>query len=73
METFAERLKAVRVEKKLKQREAAEQAGIPYRTYQDYELGNILPTLPKLIALSKLFNVSMDYLGGLTDNPTINR
>lgn len=67
MATFAERLKALRKEKKLKQQEMATQFGLSLRGYQCYEYGSGYPEVPGLVALAEYFNVSLDYLMGRSD------
>lgn len=37
------------------------------RTYADYELGKTRIPLDSMIRLAKLYNVSMDYICGLTE------
>lgn len=65
--TFQDRLQSLRQEAGFTQREAALKADLPYRTYQNYEMGIRSPVLTNLIALAKLYSVSLDYLAGLTD------
>ena len=55
------------------QKEVAEHANVGVRTYQEYEYGKVVPTATVLIAIAKFYNVSIDYLVGLTDNPNIYR
>lgn len=40
---------------------------IGQRTYADYELGKTRIPLDSMIRLAKLYNVSMDYICGLTE------
>ena len=47
--------------------------GLKLRGYQEYEYGNAYPTVPGLIQIAKFFDVSTDYLLGLTDKREVNR
>lgn len=69
MPTFPERLKALRQERRLYQRELAEMLGISVRGYQCYETGEHEPGVKKLIAIADYYQVSIDYLVGRTDVP----
>ena len=73
MQIFSERMRELRKERSLKQREMAEIFGLKLRGYQDYEYGKTYPTVPGLIQIAKFFDVSTDYLLGLTDKRDINR
>ncbi len=73
MADFSERLKILRLERRYKQREMAEILGLKPRGYQAYEYGNAYPTVPGLIQIAKFFDVSTDYLLGLTDKREVNR
>lgn len=64
---FPERLKALRLEAHLTQKEVADILGISRPAYTYWEKGEKAPTPDKLPALSKLFNVSTDYLLGNSD------
>lgn len=64
MTLIAERLKFLRKEKKLTQKEIAEQIGIKRNTYSDWETGKNEPSLEKLIVLADFFEVSLDWLAG---------
>ena len=68
---FPERLKALRLEVNLTQKEAAEKIGISQQAYADWEKGKKNPTQERLSILADLFNVSTDYLLGHSDNRTI--
>ena len=73
MSTFSNRLKALRCEQGLTQREMAELCGLKLRGYQQYEYAETYPTVPGLLFLADYFNVSLDYLMGRTDQREVNR
>ncbi|WP_294426435.1 helix-turn-helix transcriptional regulator [uncultured Streptococcus sp.] len=64
---FPERLKTLRLEENLTQKEVADILGISRPAYTYWEKGEKVPTPDKLPALAKLFNVSTDYLLGNSD------
>lgn len=68
MET-GEALKRFRNAFGLNQRDVAETVGIFPQSYSRYEKGQFPPTVPMLLALSKKYNVTTDYLLGLSDEP----
>ena len=61
------RLKDLREDADKTQTEIAEILKIGQRTYCDYELGKTRIPVDSLIVLAKLYNVSMDYICGLSD------
>ncbi len=65
------RLSELKNSRKLMQKQVAEGAGIPLRTYRRYENGEREPSASIIVALADFFNVSTDYLLGRTDNPAI--
>lgn len=69
MPAFNERLRAIRKENKLTQKQTAEAIATSEQNYQRYERGSQQPTLPTLIALADLFDCSIDYLVGRSDEP----
>ncbi len=73
MATFSERLKLLRKENRYTQGALADIFGLKLRGYQGYEYGNTYPTVPGLIQIAKFFDVSTDYLLGLTDKREVNR
>ena len=73
MKEFPSRLKALRKEFGLKQRDISADLGLSDSGYQCYEQGKGLPDVPRLYSLAEYFNVSIDYLLGRTDNREINR
>ena len=68
---FGERILKLRIEKDLTQKEIADQLGIAQQTYQGYETGNTKATLHLLEQLSSIYNVSMDFLAGKTEERNI--
>ena len=67
MIVFAQRLKELRTENNLTQTQVAAKLGIRQQSYTRYENGTGEPSLDTLVALAKMYNVSIDYLLGLTD------
>lgn len=61
---FKEKIRLLRREAGLTQKETAEKIGVTYRTYQNYEAGASMPPSAALSRLAKLFGVSMDMLTG---------
>ena len=61
---FKERIRLLRREAGLTQRETAEKIGVTYRTYQNYEAGASMPQSSVLSRLARAFGVSMDMLTG---------
>ena len=68
---FQERLRLLRADKGLSQRQAAETFGISKLSYQKYEMGWNMPSFEVLNALADFFGVSIDYLFGRTNNPNV--
>lgn len=64
-----ERLKDLRRKNNVTQEEVAKKIGIPRSTYSGYEKGVREAGYVVLIRLAKLFDVSVDYLLGLTEKP----
>ena len=64
MNIFSERLKQLRSEKQILQKDIAKYLEVTVRTYQYYESGELEPDLEKLVKLADLFKVSTDYLLG---------
>lgn len=62
-----EKMKDIREEKKLKQREIAEILGVDRSTYAGWETGKDTITLRKLFKLSNYYKISIDYLTGLSN------
>lgn len=64
---YAERIRALREDCDKTQAEIAEMLKVGQRTYCDYERGKIRIPVDSLIILAKLYNVSMDYICGVSD------
>ena len=73
MANFSQRLRQLRTERGLKQREMAELCGLKLRGYQQYEYGEAYPTVSGLLFLADYFDVSLDYLMGRTEQREIAR
>lgn len=61
------RLKELRKENRLRQWQVSEKLNLKQQTYSRYELGKIEPSIEVLAKLSELYDVSVDYILGLTD------
>lgn len=66
-EVFCERLKELRQEKGIGQVQLARELDVGKSIISLWELGKCEPTLSKLVAMSRYFGVSIDYLAGLED------
>lgn len=64
MEVLAKRLKWLREQKRLSQKEIAAEIGMSLNGYQKIEGGERNPKLEILVTLSDIFNVSTDFLLG---------
>jgi transcriptional regulator with XRE-family HTH domain len=67
MNSFAQRLKQIRLNKKLSQAKIAADIGVSDTQYQNYEYGKSEPTLTVIIKMCEYFQVSADWLLGLSD------
>lgn len=70
MPTFGERLKQLRTEKNLTQKDMAIYLGIATNAYQNYEYNKREMNIKTLTTLADFFDVSIDYLIGRSDDPT---
>lgn len=62
---IGERLRQLRIKRKLTQHEVEELTGISRSTLSLYELGIRTPSIDKLIQLALLYKVSIDYICGI--------
>jgi len=63
-----QRIRDLREDRDLKQRQVAEFLNCSQQVYSNYELGQRDIPTEVLIKLAKLYDVSVDYLLGLTPN-----
>ena len=68
-----QRIRDLREDRDLKQRQLAEYLNCSQQVYSNYELGQRDIPTDVLIQLSNFYNVSVDYLLGLTSNPLRNK
>lgn len=66
---YSKRLRNIREDRDLTQSEIAKVLGTTYQYYSTYESGKRDLPFSRAIKLAKFYNVSLDYLAGLTDNP----
>lgn len=68
-----QRIRDLREDHDLKQRQVAEYLNCSQQVYSKYELGQRDIPTEVLIRLSRFYNVSVDYILGLTQNPKQNK
>lgn len=62
------RIRVLREENGLCQRNLAEYLGCTQQTYSRYETGELEPSLGVMEKLARFYNTSVDYIMGLTDD-----
>ena len=62
------RIRNLREDKALYQKDVAKMLGISQQYYSEYESGNRAIPVFHLMKLAEFYNVSIDYIVGLTDN-----
>lgn len=62
-----QRLKEIREDKDLYQKDVAKVLNIPQQNYSRYELGIVAMPIEKYAILANYYNTSIDYLVGLTN------
>ena len=67
---FKDRLKQLRKQAKLQKKELGERIGLCANAISMMETGNRETSFEKLVLLAEFFQVSTDYLLGITDDPT---
>ena len=65
-----ERIRNLREDSDLTQAEIGQKINVPQRTYAYYESGERMIPPQVLVALAQFYDVSVDYLLGLTDQKT---
>ncbi len=64
---YNERIRGLREDHDLKQRQIAEMLHIGQKTYSDYELGKTRIPLDSVIVLAEYYDVDMNYICGVSD------
>lgn len=67
--SICKRLKDLREDADKSQEEIAKIIGTSQSYYAQYENGKRAIPFERVVALAKYYNVSLDYLAGLTDTP----
>ncbi len=67
MKLFSDRLKDLRVNANFTQRQIAEMLGMKQQSYMRYENNTGEPNLDTVVKLCEIFDVSSDYLLGISD------
>lgn len=70
---ICQKIRDLREDRDLKQREVAAYLSCSQRVYSNYEMGQRDIPTDVLVKLSEFYNVSVDYLLGLTPNPVRNK
>ena len=66
------RVRELREDNNVTQKEIAKMLSCSQQVYSNYELGQRDIPTDILIKLSKFYNTSIDYILGISDNPNIN-
>lgn len=67
--TLGTRIKNLRIERNITQLKLAKYLNISNTTLSQYELGTRKPDYETLVKIAKYFNVTTDYLLGISDDP----
>lgn len=68
---FSERIKILRTQASMTQKQLGNSVGVSTITIRNWESGSKLPSMQAIIALSKTFRVSSDFLLGLKNDASI--
>ena len=71
MVNMGNKLKALRIEKNLTQKQIADRIGLAISAVSSYESGTRYPSYDVLVKLARIFHVSTDYLLGMTNTRNI--
>lgn len=66
---YKTRIRNIREDKDLKQKEIAALLNIDQRMYSLYELGKAKMPVDRIITLAKFYNLDMNYICGVSDEP----
>jgi len=64
---YSDRIRSLREDSDLTQSQIADMLQVGQRTYCDFELGKTRIPVDSLIILARFYNVSMDYISGVSD------
>ena len=64
---YNERIREIREDNALTQQNIADLLHVGQRTYSDYESGKTRIPLDSLLLLARFYNVSVDYISGVSD------
>ena len=68
---MGEKLKSLRIEKNLTQKQVADRIGLAISAVSSYESDTRYPSYDVLVKLARIFHVSTDYLLGITNTRNI--
>ena len=71
MVNMGDKLRSLRIEKNLTQKQVADRIGLAISAVSSYESCSRYPTYDTLIKLARMFHVSTDYLLGIADKRNI--
>lgn len=71
LDDFPLRLRKIRLSLSLQQEQVAKQIGVTKSAISTYENNARQPSLEMLVRLARLYNVSTDYLLGISDTVTV--
>lgn len=71
MVNFGDKIKKLRIERNLTQKQLANMTGVAVSAISSYESGSRYPSYDVLISLARIFHISIDYLLGLDKLKTI--
>ena len=71
MVNMGQKLKTLRAEKKLTQKQVAERVGLAVSAISSYESGERYPSYSTLIKFASMYHVTCDYLIGMSDTRTL--
>ena len=71
MVNMGDKLKSLRTDKKMTQKQVADRIGLAISAVSSYESGTRYPSYDVLVRLAHIFRVCTDYLLGMTDKRNI--
>lgn len=67
---YTDRIRSLREDRDLRQRDVAALLNVGQKTYSDYELGKTRIPLESILKLAEFYDVDANYICGLTDTPS---